>query len=683
MRSTWSLAVRFSLASGRRFKVRLAVASGLAFVAVLLGFAAVSVVAGFVHVQRVTESRSWNFVDTASDASALVRAESLWLDGKNIEVLSIAPVGDRPVALPGVERLPGRGTYAVSPGLLAELRESDALARLVEVDSVIGAEGVATGGELYAVRQVPARLLRAHDPVAVSGFGGGTVPEPFTVTVVPLWAPVLACLLLLVLPAMLLLATAAKLSGAVREHRIMLMFRIGARRSAIRLSMMESALQVLPGVALAVLVWLVLVGRLAHVPFVGAPLLPDAWAFGWPHGVVVCAALAATALAAMALARPRSHVGTGVEENVWRGRTVPFGIGVAALLVTPWASGSNRSALFLVAVSISVVGVCLALPVWFARSGAHLRTQRSLPVFIAGARLSRFPRTHARGWAAMAAACALFAPLLVLVNLNARGDTDARPDVPSEISQFTLQLETADLGGLQRRLPEAVVAWGHQEEAGMEVSGSCEAAARRLALADCSTLRQALGSNREIVFRGDANAPADHLVSVWMRRDAQPLDALGLAATAVPLHALTEVTSPYVQSSPIVPWLLAGIGVAVLAAMLSVLTFVVDRSMSAREVDSLDRLGLSLRTRRRVDAATFLVSCLVASGAGLAMGALSAVVLSRDEFAGLFPWQALSALAGGVGLVALTGAWVVAVGSTRARVVTDRSRIPVGAERTG
>lgn len=670
---SWALALRFSLASGRRFRVRVAVASGLACVAVLLGFTAVSVVAGFAHVQDVAESRTWSLVDDEADASALVRAESVWLDGRNIEVLSIAPLGRRAPAPPGLERLPRAGAYAVSPGLSAELRESAALRRLMPVDGVIAPDGVATGGELYAVRQVPARLLRTSEPIYVSGFGGGTTPMPFTVTVVPLWAPAVACLLLLGLPAVLLLGTAAKLSGAVREHRVLLMFRLGARTPALRLAMMESALLVLPGLCAGAVVWVVGISRLDRVPFVGSPLLRDAWAFGWPHALVLAGALVATASAAKALTRPRADIKAGAGETPRSASIVPLGIGIGALLLTPWLSSADRSALFLVAVAISVVGVCLALPLWFRHVGTDLRARRAFPVFMAGARLARFPRTHARGWAAMAAACALFAPLLVLVNLNVRGDTDVRSTKPSEISQFTLQLDGGDLTTLRDRLPGAVVTWAYQGGEHWAVSGSCEAAARRLELATCGDLRRSLGSNRAVVFRGDAEVPADHLVSVWIRRDANPVEALARAATAERFYALTENTTPYLQSSPLVPWLLSGIAIAVLAAMLSVVTLVIDRSMSARAVDSLDRIGLSLGVRRLVDAMTFFVSCMVAAGAGLALGVLSAIVLSRDEFAGLFPWEALASSVIGVVVLALVGAGAVAVGTNKATAVTDRS----------
>lgn len=328
---SWALALRFALASGRRFKARIAVASALSFVAVLLGFTAVSVISGFVHTEHVVEARTWNFAAGESDASALVRSESIWLAGENIEVLSIAPLGDRPVVLPGLERLPRPGTYAVSPGLGAELRASSALGRLMPVDSVIAPKGVATGGELYAVRQVPAQLLRAHDPVYVSGFGEGTVPEPFTVTVIPLWVPTVACLLLLGLPAVLLLGVAAKLSSAVREHRVMLMFRIGARKSAIRLAVMESALLVLPGVMAATFVWGLGIGRLEQVPFVGSPLLRGAWAFSWPHALILCGSMVVTAMAAKALTRPRAQTKQGASEKIWRGSLFPLGIGTCAL----------------------------------------------------------------------------------------------------------------------------------------------------------------------------------------------------------------------------------------------------------------------------------------------------------------------------------------------------------------
>lgn len=671
--SSGALALRFAIASGNRFKVRILVASSLALVAVLLGFASVSVVAGFAHIQHVTDSRTWNFVDAEGDASAIVRAESLWLDGKNIEVLSIAPINGQTVRVPGLERLPRRGAYAVSPALKGELGTSTGLARLMSVDSVIASDGVATGGELYAVRQVPARLLRAHEPVYIAGFGGGSAPEPFTVTVVPLWAPITACLLLLVLPAALLLGTAAKLSGAVREHRVMLMFRIGARRSAISLAVMESVVLMLPGVALGSLLWITVIGRRGEVPFVGSPLLPDAWRFGWAHMLVICGSLATTAAATGALTRPRTQIKTATGEQVRRGRVVPFGIGVAALVLTPWFSTGNRSTLFVIAVSISVVGVCWALPVWFKQSGTELRSRRFLPVFMTGARLARFPRTHARGWAAMAAACALFAPLLVLVNLNARGDTDVQSTAPSTISQFTLQLDSSNLAELQRQLPDAAVAWAYQGTDGVEFSGSCADAIRRLGLDGCEDLSRLLGSNGDLTFRGDQPEPADHLVSVWARRDTHPIEALAQAAVVEPFYALTENTTPYVQSSPIVPWLLAGIGIAVLAAILSILTLVIDRSMTAREVNSLDRLGLSLATRRLIDATTFLVSCFLAAGAGLALGLLSAIVLSRDQFAGLFPWQALSALVLGVAMFGIVGAAAVALGSNKASLVTDRS----------
>lgn len=276
----------------------------------------------------------------------------------------------------------------------------------------------------------------------------------------------------------------------------------------------------------------------------------------------------------------------------------------------------------------------------------------------------------------MAAACALFAPLLVLVSLNARGDTDAHSVDPPKISQFTLQLDSDDLGELQHHLPGAVVSWAYEGAEDLEVSGSCSDAARRLALNGCRELRALLGAGGPTVFRGDADPPAEHSVSIWAWRDDDPIESFATAAAVVPFYALTEHTTPYIQSSPIVPWLLSGIGIAVLAAMLAILVLVIDRSMTARAIDSLDRLGLSLGIRRMVDATTFFFSCLLAGAAGLVLGVVSAIVLSRDEFSGLFPWQELLALIAGVGMLALLGAGAVAVGSNKAHVVTDRSGAP-------
>ena len=212
----------------------------------------------------------------------------------------------------------------------------------------------------------------------------------------------------LLLPVLILIATASRLSAARREERFAAMRLVGATPRQISVvSAVEAVVAALAGVAVGFALFFAFRPLLYHVPFTGAPFAPGDLSL---HGidialVVIGVPVAAVVSALVALRRvqisPLSVNRRASSRPPRIVRIIPLlaGIAVLAYFDAHGKPGSNGGQLLelLVGFVLLVVGLVLAGP-WFTTAGSRLMAKRaSRPAtLIAGRRLLDNPKAAFR-----------------------------------------------------------------------------------------------------------------------------------------------------------------------------------------------------------------------------------------------------------------------------------------------
>jgi len=295
------MGLRLALGGDRSARVRLALMAGgvAAGVALLLGVAGAAPAA----VDRLATASSRNVTYTEQQAALTtgVRAETsvgFWR-GEPLRVLNVETVGP-PVTPPrGISSLPGPGEVLVSPALAAALdgpHSAELLPRLHgKLTGTIGDAGLVGPDELFAIAGVGPGQLEGD---LAAGFPGGrgadlkysTGQTAGGVTSVTagisdeLRAALLVAAVGLIVPLMVLVATATRLSAASRERRAAALRLVGATaRQVSGLGAIEGAVVGALGAVGGVALFLVLRAPLASlVPVPGglfaADIAPPLWA---------------------------------------------------------------------------------------------------------------------------------------------------------------------------------------------------------------------------------------------------------------------------------------------------------------------------------------------------------------------------------------------------------------------
>ena len=210
------------------------------------------------------------------------------------------------------------------------------------------------------------------------------------------------------LPVLILIATASRLSAARREERFAAMRLVGATPRQISVvSAVEAVVAALAGVAVGFALFFVFRPLLYHVPFTGAPFAQGDLSL---HGIdivlaVIGVPIAAVVSARLALRRVQiSPLGVNRRASSRPPRIVRIipllaGIAVLAYFDAHGKPGSNGGQLLelLVGFVLLVVGLVLAGP-WFTTAGSRLMVKRaSRPAtLIAGRRLLDNPKAAFR-----------------------------------------------------------------------------------------------------------------------------------------------------------------------------------------------------------------------------------------------------------------------------------------------
>jgi len=418
-----TLGLRLTFGSGREAALRVLVtAAAVALGVGLLLFA----FAGMNALNAQTDRGAW--LDTSAQVLPSTPDTSTsnrlwWLSStdqfhnQNIDRVDVAAAGPNAPVPPGLAHLPGPGQYYVSPALTALLKSEPAdqlrdrfAGRQI---GTIGAAALPSPNSLIIVIAHTARQLSLVPGAVEVGAIQRTPANCYACQNASGSGPALEFILAggavaLLLPVLILIATASRLSAARREERFAAMRLVGATPHQISVvSAVEAVLAAVAGVAVGFALFFVFRPLLYHVPFTGVPFAPGDLSLRWIDVVlaVIGVPLAAVVSARLALRRVRiSPLGVTRRASSRAPRMVriiPLLAGIAVLAYfdeagKPGAIGGQLLEL-LVGFALLVVGLVLAGP-WFTTAGSRLMVKRaSRPAtLIAGRRLLDNPKAAFR-----------------------------------------------------------------------------------------------------------------------------------------------------------------------------------------------------------------------------------------------------------------------------------------------
>jgi hypothetical protein len=414
------LGLRLTLGSGREAALRVLVTAAAVALGVGLLLAALAGVNG-LHAQA--DRGAW--LDTSAQVSSPTSTSGrLWwlsstdqFGNQTIDRVDLAAVGTNAPIPPGIPHLPGPDEYYASPALTTLLRSEPANelrdrypghqvgtigpAALPSPNSLI----IVVGDSASQLSQVPGAVevreiqrTPANCYACQSTVGSGPVLQFILV----------GGAVALLLPVLILIATASRLSAARREERFAAMRLVGATPRQISVvSAVEAVVASVAGVAVGFALFFVFRPLLYHVPFTGAPFGPGDLSLQWIDIVLAVIGVPVAAVGSAHLALRRVQISPlGVDRRASSSpprivRIIPLLAGIAVLAYfdaagKPGAVGSQLLEL-LVGFVLLVVGLVLAGP-WFTTAGSRLMVKRaSRPAtLIAGRRLLDNPKAAFR-----------------------------------------------------------------------------------------------------------------------------------------------------------------------------------------------------------------------------------------------------------------------------------------------
>jgi hypothetical protein len=414
------LGLRLTLQSGREPLLRVLVTAAAVALGVGLLLAALAGVNG-LHAQ--TSRGAW--LDTSAQASRPTStSDRLWwlsstdqFGNQAIDRIEVAATGPNAPVLPGLPRLPGPGDYFASPALTTLLRSEPANELRDRFPGrqigTIGAAALPSPNSLIIVIGHTTRQLSRAPGVVQVGAIQRTPANCYACQNTIGSGPVLQFILAggavaLLLPVLILIATASRLSGARREERFAAMRLVGATPRQISVvSAVEAVVAAAAGVAVGFALFFVFRPLFYHVPFTGAPLAEGDLSLHWINIVLVVIGVPVAAVVSARLALRRVQISPlGVKRRATSRpprivRIIPLLAGIAVLAYfdaagKPAAIGGQLLEL-LAGFVLLVVGLVFAGP-WFTTVGARLMANRaSRPsTLIAGRRLLDNPKAAFR-----------------------------------------------------------------------------------------------------------------------------------------------------------------------------------------------------------------------------------------------------------------------------------------------
>ena len=379
--------------------------------------------AGVNGLHAQTDRGAW--LDTSAQASRPTSTSDRlwWLSGTDqfgnqaIDRIDVAATGPNAPVPPGIPHLPGPGEYYASPALTALLRSEPANELRDRYPGhqigTIGAAALPSPNSLIIVIGHTARQLSQAPGAVEVGAIQRTPANCYACQNTIGSGPVLQFILAggavaLLLPVLILIATASRLSAARREERFAAMRLVGATPRQISVvSAVEAVVAAVAGVAVGFALFFVFRPLLYHVPFTGAPLAQGDLSLHWIDIVLAVIGVPVAAVVSARLALRRVQISPlGVQRRASSRpprivRIIPLLAGIAVLAYfdaagKPGAIGGQLLEL-LAGFVLLIVGLVLAGP-WFTTAGSRLMAKRaSRPAtLIAGRRLLDNPKAAFR-----------------------------------------------------------------------------------------------------------------------------------------------------------------------------------------------------------------------------------------------------------------------------------------------
>jgi hypothetical protein len=350
--------------------------------------------------------------------------------GKKISRFDVAATGASSPVPPGITHDPAPGQYYASPALAALLRSTPAN-QLADrypgrLAGTIGDAALPSPDSLVIIiGRTPAQLAHSQDSVQVTAISpmvvGVPVPpteaNPKGLAYVPadsggtknsidLILTIVA--LAILVPVLIFIGTATRLSAARREERFAAMRLVGAtRRQVSLLAATESTVAAVLGVAVGFGIFYLLRIPVAGIPLIGQPFFPAEFRLSLPDVLVVAVGVPVAAAVAARRALRQVHISplgvarrvTPVPPRAWR--VVPLLAGLAELGF--WtvhghpASISGQIEAWASSFLLIIVGLFVAGP-WLTMAAARgMARWTSRPgTLIAARRLADDPRAAFR-----------------------------------------------------------------------------------------------------------------------------------------------------------------------------------------------------------------------------------------------------------------------------------------------
>ena len=456
------LGLRLTFGSGREAALRVLVTAAAVALGVGMLLAALAGYNG-LHAQTDAQCLARHLRRQATAPNAT--SNGLWwlastdqFANQAIDRIDLAATGPNAPVPPGLSHLPGPGEYFASPALTALFRSEPANELRDRFPGrqigTIGAAALPSPNSLIIVIGHRARQL-SQVPGAVKVGAIQTTPascyacQNTTGSGSVLQFILAGGAVALLLPVLILIATASRLSAARREERFAAMRLVGATpRQVAVISAVEAVVAAFTGVAAGFALFFVFRPLLYHVPFTGAPLPPGDLSLhlGDIALAVVGVPLAAIVSARLALRRVQiSPLGVTRRASSRPPRIVRIipllaGIAVLAYFDAVGKPGSNGGQILelLVGFVFLIAGLVLAGP-WFTTAGSRIMAKRaSRPaVLIAGRRLLDNPKAAFRFISglviALFIASAAFGALSSTAAANNAGGGNAGKDTIAEL----------------------------------------------------------------------------------------------------------------------------------------------------------------------------------------------------------------------------------------------------------
>jgi hypothetical protein len=476
------LGLRLVVNGGREAITRLvilAIAVGLGVGLLLTAVAATNAVTTW------NNRHAWYWTGTAWVAPGPTGgAAPLWwhpggdiFDGRTISRFDVAATGTSSPVPPGIPRDPRSGQYYASPALAALLRSTpaDQLAGRYpgHLAGTIGGAALPSPGSLVIIiGRTPAQLAHTPNSVQVRSISttlvGWPVPpaevNPKGLTYAPLDPGggkssidlVLSVVALAILiPVLIFIATATRLSAARREERFAAMRLAGAtRRQVSLLAATESTVAGILGVAAGFGIFFGLRVPVAGIPLIGQPFFPAELTLSLRDVLVVAIGVPVFAAAAARVALRRVHISplgvarraTPKPPRAWR--VVPLLAGLAELGF--WtvhghpASAGGQVQAFVSSFALILVGLFIAGP-WLTLAAARAMARwTSRPgTLLAARRLADDPRAAFRAVSGLV--LALFITTVAVVAIATQNAKDVtRFGSAAEANVLTDQLSASN-----------------------------------------------------------------------------------------------------------------------------------------------------------------------------------------------------------------------------------------------